>query len=69
MRKTIPEEVHIYCDRCGKRCTYDNHKRGTVLKLDRGERDTMHDYHNFTKTYDLCDECSDGIVDFLKGNK
>lgn len=67
MRKVIPEEVHIYCDRCGNNC--DVTKRGTIIDVTRGEPDHMWEYHRYTKKYEFCDECSDIILACIKGNK
>jgi hypothetical protein len=68
MRKTIPEEVHIYCDRCGARCNDSNFKRQSHISVNRGELDHMWEYHNHSKVYELCDSCSDDVVDFIRGD-
>ncbi len=68
MRKTIPEQVHINCDRCGVRCNLDNSKRGATVQIQRSERDHMWEYHSHTRDFDLCDKCSDELLDFIKGD-
>jgi hypothetical protein len=70
MRKTIPKEVHIYCDRCGARCNLDtNYKRAATVKVERGEPDHMWEYHSHTRTFDICDKCSDEVLYCLNGGK
>ncbi len=68
MRKEIPREVHVYCDRCGTRCNLDNSKRGATVQVSRGEPDHMWEYHNYTRDFDLCDKCSNEVVLFIRGD-
>ena len=69
MRKEIPKEVHIYCDRCGVRCNDSNFKRQSEISVNRGAPDHMWEYHNHTTVYELCDKCSDEVVLFIRGDK
>lgn len=69
MRKTIPQEVHVYCDRCGARCNLDNSKRGTTVQVNRGEPDHMWEYHHYTRSFDLCDKCSDEVLYCIHGEQ
>jgi hypothetical protein len=69
MRKVIPQEVHMYCDRCGARCLSGiNFKRQATAQIHRGEPDHMLEYCSHTKTFDLCDDCSDEVLEYIQGN-
>lgn len=59
MKKIIPEQVDIYCDKCKNLCVYDNnYKHRAVVKYDARMKDYMWEYHQApTKSFDLCDNC------------
>ena len=64
MKKIIPEQREIYCDKCKLLCVECDYKHRAVVRYDARMKDYMWEYHQVpTKSFDLCDHC---FVEFLK---
>ena len=64
MKKVIPEQIDIYCDRCGNCCTDSNCKAQLVIR--RKELNFMGEWQDVpNEIFDLCDLCFELFNKFM----
>lgn len=71
------KEYKVYCDKCGKEFTYATEKWASIARLYKLKRfqimklyyGNMSGYDYVKEEYELCNDCTKALTDWLRGKE